>query len=137
MEQDGILYLIADSPEQLETLKENTAQSMEIARNATGFKGAIEIVSSLPEKKKEEEAAAEPQKEEALKEKKEKDAMPEKKNTEVKKPSFLMMDGKAVLEDDGFHMELSVDVTDAEEIKAKIDLLYSAYGRFKELTGNG
>ena len=137
VEQDGILYLIADSPEQLETLKENTAQSMEIARNATGFKGAIEIVSSLPEKKKEEEAAAEPQKEEALKEKKEKDAMPEKKNTEVKKPSFLMMDGKAVLEDDGFHMELSVDVTDAEEIKAKIDLLYSAYGRFKELTGNG
>lgn len=136
VEQDGILYLIADSPEQLEALEENRAQSMEIARNATGFKGAIEIVSSLPEKK-EEKAAAEPKEEKTPKEEKKEEAMPEEKNTVGRKPSFLMMDGKAVLEGDGFHMELSVDVTDAEEIKAKIDLLYSAYGRFRELTGNG
>lgn len=137
VEQDGILYLIADSPEQLKTLEGNRAQSMEIARNATGFKGAIEIVSSLPEKKKEEEAAAKPQEEKTLKEEEKKEAMPGEKNAEERKPSFMMMDGKAALEDDGFHMELSVDMTDAEEIKAKIDLLYSAYGRFRELAGNG
>lgn len=137
VEQDGILYLIADSPEQLKTLEENRAQSMEIARNATGFKGAIEIVSSLPEKKEEEKAAAEPQEEKTLKEEEKKEAMPGEKNAEERKPSFMMMDGKAALEDDGFHMELSVDMTDAEEIKAKIDLIYSAYGRFRELAGNG
>lgn len=135
IEQDGILYLIADSPEQLETLKENTAQSMEIARNATGFKGAIEIVSSLPEKKKEEEAAAEPQEEKTLKEEKKEEAMPEEKNAEGRKPSFMMMDGKAVLECGEFHMEVELDMANAADIKGKVDLLYSALERFTAIGG--
>lgn len=135
IEQDGILYLIADSPEQLETLKENTAQSMEIARNATGFKGAIEIVSSLPEKKKEEEAAAEPQEEKTLKEEKKEEAMPEEKNAEGRKPSFMMMDGKAVLECGEFHMEVELDMANATDIKGKVDLLYSALERFTAIGG--
>lgn len=125
VEQDGILYIIADSDEQFETLKENMAQSAEIVRNTTSFDGKVEIVSSLPEKER--KAATEPQEENTLKEKEEN--MPEKE----KKPSFLMMDGKAVLEDEGFHMELSIDTTNAEEIKEKIDLLYSTLERFIEI----
>lgn len=135
IEQDGILYLIADSPEQLKTLEENRAQSMEIARNATGFKGAIEIVSSLPEKKKEEEAAAEPQEEKTLKEKEKEEAMPEEKNAEGRKPSFMMMDGKAVLEYGEFHMEVELDMANAADIKGKVDLLYSALERFTAIGG--
>lgn len=133
IEQDGILYLIADSPEQLKTLEENKAQSMEIARNATGFKGAIEIVSSLPEKKR--EAAAEPQEEKTLKEEKEEEVMPEEKNAEGRKPSFMMMDGKAVLECGEFHMEVELDMASAADIKGKVDLLYSALERFAAIGG--
>ena len=135
VEQDGILYLIADSPEQLEALEENRAQSMEIARNATGFKGVVEIVSSLPEKKKEEEAAAEPQEEKTLKEEKKEEAMPEEKNAEGRKPSFMMMDGKAVLECGEFHMEVELDMANAADIKGKVDLLYSALERFTAIGG--
>lgn len=135
VEQDGILYLIADSPEQLKTLEENRAQSMEIARNATGFKGAIEIVSSLSEKKEEEKAAAEPQEEKTLKEEKEEEAMPEEKNAEGRKPSFMMMDGKAVLEYGEFHMEVELDMASAADIKGKVDLLYSALERFAAIGG--
>lgn len=135
MEQDGILYLIADSPEQLKTLEENRAQSIEIARNAIGFKGAIEIVSSLPEKKKEEKAAAEPQEEKTLKEEKKEEAMPEEKNTEGRKPSFMMMDGKAVLECGEFHMEVELDMANAADIKGKVDLLYSALEKFTAIGG--
>ena len=135
VEQDGILYLIADSPEQLKTLEENSAQSMEIARNATGFKGAIEIVSRLPEKKEEEKAAAEPQEEKTLKEEKKEEAMPEEKNTEGRKPSFMMMDGKAVLECGEFHMEVELDMANAADIKGKVDLLYSALERFTAIGG--
>lgn len=136
VEQDGILYLIADFPEQLKTLEENRAQSIEIARNATGFKGAIKIVSTLPEKKKGEEAAAEPQEEKTPKEeKKEEEAMPEEKNTEGRKPSFMMMDGKAVLECGEFHMEVELDMANAADIKGKVDLLYSALERFTAIGG--
>lgn len=135
VEQDGILYLIADSPEQLKALEENRAQSMEIARNATGFKGVVEIVSSLPEKKKEEEAAAEPQEEKTLKEEKKEEAMPEEKNAEGRKPSFMMMDGKAVLECGEFHMEVELDMANAADIKGKVDLLYSALERFTAIGG--
>ena len=135
VEQDGILYLIADSPEQLKTLEENRAQSMEIARNATGFKGAIEIVSSLSEKKGEEKAAAEPQEEKTLKEKEKEEAMPEEKNAEGRKPSFMMMDGKAVLECGEFHMEVELDMASAADIKGKVDLLYSALERFTAIGG--
>ena len=135
VEQDGILYLIADSPEQLKTLEENRAQSMEIARNATGFKGAIEIVSSLSEKKEEEKAAAEPQEEKTLKEKEKEEAMPEEKNAEGRKPSFMMMDGKAVLECGEFHMEVELDMASAADIKGKVDLLYSALERFTAIGG--
>ena len=135
VEQDGILYLIADSPEQLKTLEENRAQSMEIARNATGFKGAIEIVSSLSEKKEEEKAAAEPQEEKTLKEEKEEEAMPEEKNAEGRKPSFMMMDGKAVLEYGEFHMEVELDMASAADIKGKVDLLYLALERFAAIGG--
>ena len=135
IEQDGILYLIADSPEQLKTLEENRAQGMEIARNATGSKGAIEIVSSLPEKKEEEEAAAEPQEEKTLKEKEKEEAMPEEKNAEGRKPSFMMMDGKAVLECGEFHMEVELDMASAADIKGKVDLLYSALERFTAIGG--
>ena len=135
VEQDGILYLIADSPEQLKTLEENRAQSMEIARNATGFKGAIEIVSSLSEKKEEEKAAAEPQEEKTLKKEEKKEAMPEEKNAEGRKPSFMMMDGKAVLECGEFHMEVELDMASATDIKGKVDLLYSALERFTAIGG--
>ena len=135
IEQNGILYLIADSPEQLKTLEENRAQSMEIARNATGFKGAIEIVSSLPDKKEEEKTAAEPQEEKTLKEEKKEEAMPEEKNAEGKKPSFMMMDGKAVLECGEFHMEVELDMASAADIKGKVDLLYSALERFTAIGG--
>lgn len=135
VEQDGILYLIADSPEQLKALEENRAQSMEIARNATGFKGVVEIVSSLPEKKKEEEAAAEPQEEKTLKEEKKEEAMPEEKNAEGRKPSFMMMDGKAVLECGEFHMEVELDMANAADIKGKVDLLYSSLEKFTAIGG--
>ena len=135
VEQDGILYLIADSPEQLEALEGNRAQSMEIASNATGFKGAIEIVSSLPEKKKEEKAAAKPQEEKTLKEEKKEEAMPEEKNAEGRKPSFMMMDGKAVLECGEFHMEVELDMASATDIKGKVDLLYSTLERFTAIGG--
>ena len=135
VEQDGILYLIADSPEQLEALEENRAQSMEIARNATGFKGVVEIVSSLPEKKKEEKAAAEPQEEKTLKEEEKEKAMPQEKNAEGRKPSFMMVDGKAVLECGEFHMEVELDMANAADIKGKVDLLYSALERFTAIGG--
>ena len=58
--------------------------------------------------------------------------MPEAKD---RKPSFLMMDGKAVLEYDGFHMEVSVDVSNSGDIKGKIDLLYSSLERFTAIAG--
>ena len=64
----------------------------------------------------EESAAARPQEEKTLKEEGGKE-MPEAKD---RKPSSLMMDGKAVLEYDGFHMEVSVDVSNSGDIKGKI-----------------
>lgn len=79
----------------------------------------------------EESAAARPQEEKTLKEEGGKE-MPEAKD---RKPSFLMMDGKAVLEYDGFHMEVSVDVSNSGDIKGKIDLLYSSLERFTAIAG--
>ena len=90
----------------------------------------LEIAASW-EGGQEESAAARPQEEKTLKEEGGKE-MPEAKD---RKPSSLMMDGKAVLEYDGFHMEVSVDVSNSGDIKGKIDLLYSSLERFTAIAG--
>ena len=61
--------------------------------------------------------------------------MPEEKNAEGRKPSFMMMDGKAVLECGEFHMEVELDMANATDIKGKVDLLYSALERFTAIGG--
>lgn len=135
------LFIIASSDEAYKALIAEENRVIEIIRQTKGFRGRISIVreSPLPDPDVPsetisgiEKAAGATGPERKLKEEKEMKKMAE----EEKKPSFLMMDGKAVLEDEGFHMELSVDVTDAEEIKAKIDLLYSSYGKFREIMEN-
>lgn len=135
------LFVIAFSDEAYKALVTEENRVIEIIRQIEGFRGKISIVRELPKPDPTvpsetipdtEKAAEDTKPEKKLEEEKEMKKMSE----EEKKPSFLMMDGKAVLEDEGFHMELSVDVTDAEEIKAKIDLLYSSYGKFREIMGN-
>lgn len=56
-----------------------------------------------------------------------------KTENETMKPSFRMLDGTAVLEEDGFYMELAVEITNASEIKEKIDLFYSAFEKFRAI----
>ena len=90
----------------------------EIITKTEGFRGRVEIVAEMPADEKENDTKEE--------------TMPKTEN-ETKKPSFRMMDGTAVLEEDGFYMELAVDMTNASEIKEKIDLLYSSFERFRAI----
>lgn len=141
LKEKETLFVIVSSDEAYKALMAEENRVIEIIRQTEGFRGKISIVreSPLPDPAVPsetipgmEKATETTEPEKKLKEEKEMKKMAE----EEKKPSFLMMDGKAVLEDEGFHMELSVDVTDAEEIKAKIDLLYSSYGKFREIMEN-
>ena len=123
-----VLFLVTDSDEKMEMLQDNIGRVREIIQETEGFSGRIELLANYPEELEKETAEEETMQEQNDKEVKE---MP--KMNDGKKPSFLLMDGKAVLEDEGFHMELAIDMTDAEDIKKKIDLLYSSLDGFRKM----
>ena len=116
--KDDVIYIITGSEAARDVLQSAADRVKEIIAKTERFRGRIEIVAEEPADEKENDTKEE--------------TMP-KTESETKKPSFRMLDGTAVLEEDGFYMEVAVDMTNASEIKEKIDLLYSAFEKFRAI----
>ena len=118
LRKDDVIYVVTGSDAARDVLQSAADRVKEIIAKTERFRGRIEIVAEEPADEKENDTKEE--------------TMP-KTESETKKPSFRMLDGTAVLEEDGFYMEVAVDMTNASEIKEKIDLLYSAFEKFRAI----
>ena len=118
LRKDDVIFVVTGSEAARDVLLSAADRVKEIITETEGFRGRIEIVAEEPADEKENDIKEE--------------TMPKTEN-ETKKPSFRMLDGTAVLEEDGFYMEVAVNMTNANEIKEKIDLLYSSFEKFRAI----